>query len=274
MYWMIRPILVLTVLICGTTEANPLAPAQWQLPDADTQLQGLALFEEYHRRESGYGDLEVRLRMVLRSAKGRATERELHIKQLEVENDGDRVLAVFDAPANIRGTALLSHAHLDRDDDQWLFLPALKRTKKIASRNKTGPFVGSEFSFEDLSPPEVEKYNYAYVGQEPCGELTCYIVDRFPKDQYSGYKKHRVWLDQQELRFQKVEYTNRRGVLEKRLMFKDYLRLADQFFKPNTMHMENLLTGRGTDLYWYEYVLENNLSADRDFSVNSLRRAR
>jgi hypothetical protein len=241
MYWMVRPILVLTVLICGTTEPNPLAPAQWQLPDADTQLQGLALFGEYHRRESGYAD---------------------------------RVLAVFDAPANIRGTALLSHAHIERDDDQWLFLPALKRTKKIASRNKTGPFVGSEFSFEDLSPPEVEKYSYAYVGQKPCGELTCYVVDRFPKDEYSGYQKQRVWLDQQGLRFQKVEYTNRRGVLEKRLMFKNYLRLADQFLKPNTMHMENLLTGRGTDLYWCEYVLQNNLSADRDFSVNSLRRAR
>ena len=154
MYWMIRPIFALTVLICGTTEANPQAPAHWQLPDGDAQFQGLAIFEEYHRRESGYGDLEVLLRMVLRSAKGRATERELHIKQLEVENGGARVLAVFDTPANIRGTALLSHAHLDRDDDQWLFLPALKRTKNIASRNKTGPFVDRE----DYLQVEFRKY--------------------------------------------------------------------------------------------------------------------
>jgi hypothetical protein len=128
-----------------------------------SQRRSLEIFSEMDRRNSGFNDFDVNLTMILRTKSGKSSQRELAISVLEVTEDGDKIMVVFNTPASIRGTALLSHAHWVGVDDQWLFLPALKRVKKIAARNKSGPFVGSEFSFEDLSAQELTKYSYEYL---------------------------------------------------------------------------------------------------------------
>ncbi len=80
--------------------------------------------------------------MVLRNKQGEESVREIRIKNLEMENDGDKSLTVFDKPRDVKGTAFLSFSHPVGADDQWLYLPALKRVKRIASRNKSGPLWG------------------------------------------------------------------------------------------------------------------------------------
>ena len=87
------------------------------------------------------------------------------------------------------GTALLSHTKILAADDQWLFLPALQLVKRISSANKSGPFVGSEFAYEDLASQELDKYDYRFLGEQPCGDLTCYVVERVPAYENSGYTK-------------------------------------------------------------------------------------
>ena len=84
----------------------------------------------------------------------------LSLRTLEVpdESVGDKSLIIFDSPRDIKGTALLSYAKILDPDDQWLYLPALKRVKRISSVNKSGPFVGSEFAFEDFTALELNKY--------------------------------------------------------------------------------------------------------------------
>ena len=126
--------------------------------------KGLAIAIEADKRDLGWHDSEVVLRMVLRNSAGDESERLLRIRQLEVPSDGDKLLIVFDTPKAIRGTALLSYGHKVDPDDQWLYLPAIKRVKKIASKNKSGPFLGSEFAFEDLANPEVEEEVRSCVG--------------------------------------------------------------------------------------------------------------
>lgn len=237
------------------------------------QQQGRAIFEEADRRASGYGDFEVELQMILRSPRGVATQRALRIKQLEVPQDGDKILLVFDSPADVRGTALLSHAHKQADDDQWLFLPAIKRVKKIASKNRGSPFVGSEFSFEDLSPPELEKYRYVFLGEGSLEEVPCYIVERVSVRDYTAYSKEVFWLDQAEYRVLQVEYYDLAGRLEKRLSVSGYANY-NGFWKPAQMDMQNLITHRSTQLLWQNYRFNVGLDANRDLSVNSLRRAR
>ena len=79
------------------------------------------------------------------------------------EGRGDKSIIVFDSPRDIGGTALLSHTKILEPDDQWLYLPALGRVKRISSGNKSGPFVGSEFAYEDLVSQEVDKYNYRWL---------------------------------------------------------------------------------------------------------------
>ncbi|MFV2002881.1 MAG: outer membrane lipoprotein-sorting protein, partial [Paracoccaceae bacterium] len=135
----------------------------------DSAARGLAIAREVESRDSGWGDSQVSLTMILQDRKGNTRERRLRILAFEVpgESGGDRTIAIFDSPADPRGTILLTHAGL-QDDDQWLFLPALKRVKRISSSNKTGAFFGSEFAYEDISAPEIGKFRYNFVGQNSC----------------------------------------------------------------------------------------------------------
>lgn len=238
------------------------------------QEQGLAVFEEVDRRASGYQDLQVRLEMVLRNRRGDETRRSLSIKQLEVPEDGDKMLVVFETPKSIKGTALLSFAHKREIDDQWLYLPAISRVKKIAARNKSGPFVSSEFSFEDLTPQELEKFTYRYLRAEALDGEPCHVVERVPIDELSGYTRQVVWVDQAEYRVLKIEYYDRRESLLKTLSVSGYRLYHGTFWQPAGMFMQNHQSGKSTELFWREYVFGSGLTAERDFSTNSLRRVR
>ena len=129
------------------------------------EASGLAIAQEASRRNEGYGDTTVKLVMELRSADGRTRERVLTWKTLEAAQpgEGDKSLTIFHEPRDIAGTGFLSHTHVSGEDDQWLYLPSLKRVKRIASSNKSGSFVGSEFSYEDLLSDEVEKFTYRWL---------------------------------------------------------------------------------------------------------------
>lgn len=89
-------------------------------------------------------------------------------------------------PRDVQGTALLTHGHINSQDDQWLYLPALKRVKRISATARSGSFMGSEFSYEDMSSPEVEEYTHKYLRDEPCGELTCTVTEQVPLEKNPG----------------------------------------------------------------------------------------
>ena len=259
-------LLALILPVTGATQAaHPQSPAQ---------ARGLQIFTEADNRQSGYVDMEVALKMILRTAKGTETERQLRIRQMEMPADGDRVLVEFESPADIRGTALLSHAHKTADDDQWLFLPALQRVKKIALRNRNGAFLGSEFTFEDLAVPELEKYSYLYLRDDHLEGLPVFIVQRTARSEYSGYSREVFWLDQAHLRVQQVDYFDDQDRQIKRLRVSNYTLHDERFWKAGYMLMENLLNGRSTELHWQDYRFGTGLLAERDFSVNALRRVR
>jgi hypothetical protein len=265
------------VLILAGVLAFPAAVAGTTLPELSglsPDEQGLALFREKDRRDSGYGDLRVELEMILRDRRGTESRRELSISQLEMEADGDRLLVVFETPKPIRGTALLSYSHVEGPDDQWLYLPAQRRVKKIASRNKSGPFLSSEFAYEDLALQEVEKFSYRLLIREPCGESQCLRVERVPVDEYSGYARQEVLLEADTLRVERIDYFDRHGRPLKVLVNEGYRLHEERFWKPRRMFMENLQTGKTTELLWQEYQFDNGLLAERDFSTNALMRAR
>jgi len=154
------------LLLTGLLAALPaLAPAE------TPEEKGLAIAQEAERRDLGWESSEATMEMILRNRHGQESTREMRSRSLEVADDGDKSLIIFDHPRDVRGTALLTFSHKTGDDDQWLYLPALKRVKRIASSNKSGPFMGSEFAYEDISSQEVEKYTYKYLRDEPCGEL-------------------------------------------------------------------------------------------------------
>ncbi|MDH4006208.1 MAG: outer membrane lipoprotein-sorting protein, partial [Gammaproteobacteria bacterium] len=191
---------------------------------ATPEEKGFEIAARADRSDLGFGDSEVELQMILRNAAGQESTRSLKIATLEKpdESVGDKSLVLFDTPRDIEGTALLSHAKILDPDDQWLYLPALKRVKRISSSNKSGPFVGSEFAFEDFTAIELNKFDYSYVGEEACGDLTCDVIERTPRYEASGYTKQVSWVDQADFQIRKVEFYDRRGDLLKVLELKDY----------------------------------------------------
>jgi hypothetical protein len=236
--------------------------------------RGFEIAARSDRTDLGFGDSEVELKMVLRNAAGQEATRALRIATLEKpdESVGDKSLVVFDTPRDIEGTALLSHAKILDPDDQWLYLPALKRVKRISSSNKSGPFVGSEFAFEDFTAIELNKFSYTYVGEVPCGDLTCDVLERTPRYENSGYTKQISWVDQADYQIRKVEFYDRRGDLLKVLELKDY-RNYDGIWRAHTLSMSNVQTNKQTDLLYGDYTFDNGL-AENDFVKGRLSRLR
>jgi len=235
--------------------------------------KGLAIAIEANKRDNGWVDQTSDMEMILRNKQGEESHRTLHISSLEVNDDGDKSLTIFDDPKDVKGTALLSYTHALVPDDQWLYLPALKRVKRISSSNKSGPFVGSEFAYEDLTSQEVEKYSYTWLRDEPLDGKNCFVIERTPAYENSGYTRQIVWIDQEIYHPLKVEYYDRKNALLKTLSMNDYKQYLDKYWRPHRMHMINHQTGKETSLIWKNYQFGNGLT-DRDFDQNTLKRAR
>jgi hypothetical protein len=247
-------------------------------PTDSPEEKGLAIAVEADARDSGFDNSSSELSMTLRNRRGDETTRELRSKVLEVQDDGDKSLVIFDNPRDVKGTAMLTFSHKTGSDDQWLYLPALKRVKRISSSNKSGSFMGSEFAYEDLASEEVEKYTYKWLSDEPCpGEdytaLTCFVVERYPVDKNSGYTRAVQWIDQEEYRTVKIDYYDRKRSLLKTLILTQYKQYLDRYWRPDEMFMVNHQTGKSTRLRWKNYEFRTGLK-ESDFTKNSLKRVR
>ena len=264
------PFLAIALLFCPT--APPLAASEGLSPEE----AGVALACEARDRKAGFGNFTARQIMLLRNRHGQESRRELRVRVLEVEGDGDKSMFVFDEPRDVKGTSLLIYAHKSEADEQWLYLPALKRVKRISSANQSGSFMGSEFSYEDMSAQEVEKFTYRYLRDEPCGEdgeLMCAVSERFPVDKRSGYLRQVTWQDRDALRLHRVEYYDRKDAHLKTLTIRNYELYVDRYWHASEMTMVNHVTGKSTVLTWADYQFGTGLDA-RDFTQTGLRRAR
>ena len=237
------------------------------------EQRGLEIAKMQKATDEGWGDSQSEMKMILRSPSGKENTRIIKLKALEVQGDGDKSLMVFDQPKDVAGTAFLSFSHVEGPDDQWIFLPALKRIKRIASKKKSGSFMGSEFSYEDLSSFEIGKYDFKYLRDEACGDAECYVVESYPKDEYSGYTRLVSWINKAELRTEKVEFYDRKKSLLKVMTVQKYEKFENKFWRPLVSLMENKQTGKSTEMHWSDIQLKTGLTED-DFSKNNLKRAK
>ena len=264
--------LLLTASMAGSGLATAQSSALEQLSPEE---RGWEISARSDRSDRGFGDSVVEMRMILRNAAGQQSTRTLELSTLEVPDEalGDKSIIVFDRPADIDGTALLSHAKILEADDQWLYLPALKRVKRISSVNKSGPFVGSEFAFEDFTAQELGKFDHKYLRSEPCDDLVCDVVERTPLYEHSGYTKQVAWVDQDVFQVRKVEFYDRRGDLLKTLTLEDYRLYDDKFWRAHTLAMVNQQSGKETDLVYSDFRFGTGLK-DSDFVRGALQRIR
>ncbi|MDW1945522.1 outer membrane lipoprotein-sorting protein, partial [Vibrio sp. Vb0599] len=229
--------------------------------------------QERKARDEGWGDSIATMEMILKNAQGESSTRLMRLKSLEVEGDGDKGLTIFDQPRDVTGTAFLNHSHTIGADDQWLYLPALKRVKRISSRNKSGPFMGSEFAYEDLSSFEIEKYRFNHLKDEKFNGQDVFVLEQIPTDKNSGYTKQVVWLDKAHYRPLKVEFYDRKGALLKTLTFANYKQYLDKYWRAHTMAMMNHQTGKSTELNTSDLRFQTGLE-ENDFNKNVLKRVK
>ena len=201
---------------------EPVSTEQAGFEGMNTEQKGFAVMEEMDKRDLGWQDMTANLKMILKNKNGDEHERSLRMKTLEMLNDGDKSLSIFDSPRDIKGTAFLSFTHALEADEQWLYLPALKRVKRISSSNKSGPFLGSEFAFEDLTSFELKKYKYNYLRDEVLDGADSFVIETFPQYEHSGYVRNIVWVDKERYIPLKIDYYDRKDALLKTQTFNDY----------------------------------------------------
>ena len=261
----LKPALV--VMIYTVLLLPPLLYAQ------SAEQKGLEIAQAAKDYDKGFVDFSANMLMILKSKNGDTSTRVIRIKTLEVEGDGDKSLSIFDEPADVKRTAMLTYSHGLEPDDQWLYLPALKKVKRINSKNKSGPFMGSSFAFEDLGSQEVEKYSYIFLREEACGEWQCYVVERIPQYKHSGYTRQIAWLDKEAYRLVKVDFYDRKKALLKTLIASDFEQYLGHYWRPGKMDMVNHLNGKSTTLEWSNYEFQVGIS-ESDFRSQSLKRAK
>lgn len=220
-----------------------------------------------------YGDMQVNLEMLLISPSGETASRELRVRSREAGDSGDQTLMVFETPRDVAGSGLLSHNRATGEDQQWLYLPSLKRIKQIGARNKSGPFMGSEFAYEDIVTPFWQKFSYRDLTETELDGVPSYRLERIPKDQHSGYTRQLVWIDKAQLLIRRIDYFDRRNALLKTYTAAGFQQYPGGNWRPGEMLMVNHQTDKQTRLLWRDYRFETGLAA-ADFSQNALLRVR
>lgn len=264
-----HPLLALLSLILAAPILVALTPAHAQ----SAEEKGLEIALEADRRNEGFVDTQANMKMVLRNRAGKESLRQMRSMVLEVQGDGDKSLTIFNEPKDVKGTASLTFSHSTTPDEQWLYLPALKRVKRISSKNKSGPFMGSEFAFEDISSQEVDKYTYKFLREEEFNGRPTFVVESVPTYENSGYTRIINWVDKAEYYPVKTEFYDRKNSLLKTLLQTGHTQYLGKFWRPSEMFMQNEQTGKSTTLIWENFEFQTGLK-DSDFNSKSLKRFR
>jgi hypothetical protein len=237
-----------------------LPPPAHAAEGTDPARRGLEIARAADRANQGFGAERATLTMELVNAHGDVSRRKVAIDTLEVSGDGDRSKVVFEWPADVKGTKLLTWTHRDRDDDQWLYIPAIKRVRRISGANKTGSFMGSELAYEDLASAEVERFGYRYLDEPRVDGRDSYRFERIPVDKNSGYGREVVWLDKEYQNPIRIEFYDRKQALLKIAVFSGYRR-HDRFWRPTSITFESVQTKKKTILTFENRQLGIKLGA-------------
>ena len=160
---------------------------------------------------SKVGALSVDLTMTLINDRGQRRERRNRsLIKLQPNGVDSKFLVRFSDPPDVAGTSLLQVEHSDGDDDLWIYLPALKKVRRLVASNKKDSFVGSDFSYGDIAIPKVDQYRHVLKGAEAVDGAQCWVIESTPANDVvrsnSGYSRKITWVRQENALETKVEY--------------------------------------------------------------------
>ena len=155
--------------------------------------------------------IRVDLTMTLINSRGQKRERSTTtFIKLQPNGIDSKFLVRFTTPPDVAGTGLLQIEHSDGDDDLWIYLPALKKSRRLVASNKKDSFVGSDFSYGDIALPKVDQYKHTVRGTEVVDGHQCFVVESIPATDVvrsnSGYARKVTWVRADNFLETKVEY--------------------------------------------------------------------
>jgi len=183
-------ITIFSILISGTI----------MLPEKVFALNGREIMEKVNARDTGDRSISE-MEMILIDKKGKKRVRKLKTYSLE-QGKHSKSLMFFISPADVKNTGFLTYDYDEsgKDDDQWLFLPALKKTKRIAASNKSGSFMGSDLNYSDMTSPDLDLYDYTLMKETEVNGQKVWQIKSVPKTkaeaEKSGYSKSVVFIRQ------------------------------------------------------------------------------
>ncbi|UCH92133.1 MAG: outer membrane lipoprotein-sorting protein [Candidatus Aminicenantes bacterium] len=216
--------------------------------------------------------------LIIIDSKGRKRIRKVaQISKLFDNGKIEKRLIRFLAPADVKGIGLLSFDYEKKDDDMWFYMPALRKTRRIVSSEKSKNFMGSEFSYGDITPPNIDSFNYKMLGQEEIAGTPCWKIDMVPinddiADEY-GFSKKTCFYGQADYVIRKAVYFDLDGSLHKEMTVKSIKEVDPQKhrYRPMYMIMENKQNGRKS-IQEIENVKFNPDVNDEYFTTRYLRR--
>lgn len=241
------------------------------LRPGDPKLTGEGIEREQDRMQSGYLGETRDMTLTLINAQNEQSVRKLRFAGLEGADRKDKTRVTFTYPPDMKGSALLTHEHGQQDDDQWLYLPEVKRIKRIASSNQSGSFMGSEFAYEDLVVRQIDKYTFKYLGDETIEGKDCFVIERIPRSKNSGYSRVVRWLMKDNLQELRSAYYDRKGDLLKERQMEGH-HLVDSFWRVRKITVTNVQTNKKSVLTFDNVKLKLNLPP-REFSVQEFNAA-
>lgn len=271
MFKIIRPCQKNILFLLGIVVSLLLSPVV--AAESAAQKKGLEIALKVREANEGFVGETADMKMILIDAYGAETVREMNGQTMEVDGDGDKSLMVFRSPRDVAGTKMLTWSRREGSDDQWLYLPSLRRVRRISSNNRMASFMGSEFSFEDLGSQEVERYDFKFLRDDKHNDEDVYVVERVPKDR-SGYSKMIMYISKSKMNPLKIEYYDRREELLKEAEFSDFKRYEiegtnTKTWRSNKIHMKNVQTQKESIFSWNDRELGVSLP-ERAFTQSAL----
>lgn len=213
-------------------------------------------------------DFKARVVMKLIGKGGQERARELTMLRRNYGEPGgnQKYFMYFFQPADVKDMTFMVYKYPAKDDDRWLFVPAINMVRRIAAQDKTSSFVGSDFTYEDVSGRDIEDDTHALVKEEKVGERDCFVIKSTPKAAEGNYGYKLSWIDKASFLPLKEEYYDRRGELY-RVFSADEIKEIKGFPTVTKRTMKNLQSGHRTEVAYlkvdYNIGLEDSLFSER-----------
>ncbi len=232
---------------------------------AKTKAQNLSardIVEKVYDRPSG-DDQTSNLTMTLINKNG--NERVRRIKQFTKDlGEVEKNIMFFQSPADVKNTSFMSWAYDDesRSDDQWIYLPALKKIKRISSDSKSDYFMGSDFTYDDLGDRKLDDDTHNLIGEETIDGVEYYVVESIPKDEDYMYSKTKTWIRKDNFIGLKKEFYDEDAELLKVLKIKEFKKISG-FWVIISSEMENVQKNHRTTMVLDNVKINTNIPSSR-----------